>query len=81
MSVVIPDDILQASKMTEDELKLEIALMLYKQEKISSGKVRAWTGLTVLEFQHKLARRGLCLNYDVEEFQSDLQTLRSLNLL
>lgn len=81
MSVVIPDDILQASKMTEDELKLEIALMLYKQGKISSGKVRAWTGLTVLEFQHQLAQRKLCINYDVEEFQSDVQTLRSLNLL
>ena len=44
MSVVIPDDIVQASEMTEDEFKLEIALMLYKQDKISSGKVRAWTG-------------------------------------
>ncbi|MEQ8962423.1 MAG: UPF0175 family protein [Coleofasciculus sp. C2-GNP5-27] len=52
MSLVIPNDILQASKMTEDEMKLEIAIMLYKQEKISSGKVRAWTGLTVIEFQH-----------------------------
>ena len=50
MSVVIPDDILKAVKMTEDELTLEIAIMRYKQQKISSGKVRAWTGLTVLEF-------------------------------
>ncbi len=66
MSVLIPDDILRATKMTEDELKLEIAIMLYKQEKISSGKARAWTGLTVTEFQHELAKRGLCLNYDVE---------------
>ncbi|GAP93522.1 hypothetical protein NIES2104_00280 [Leptolyngbya sp. NIES-2104] len=67
--------------MTEEELKLEIALMLYKQGKISSGKVRTWTGLTVLEFQHELAQRELCINYDVEEFQSDVKTLRSLNLL
>ena len=54
MSVLIPDDILRATKMTEDELKLEIAIMLYKQEKISSGKARAWTGLTVVEFQHDI---------------------------
>ncbi|PZV05168.1 MAG: hypothetical protein DCF22_24850 [Leptolyngbya sp.] len=78
MSVVIPDDILQAIKMTEDELKLEIAIMLYEQQKISSGKVRAWTGLTVIEFQHELAKRGLYLNYDVEDFQSDIKTLQSL---
>jgi predicted HTH domain antitoxin len=81
MSVVIPDDILQATKMTEDELKLEIAIMLYEQQKISSGKVRAWTGLTVLQFQNELAKRGLCINYDVEDFQSDVKTLQSLGLL
>ncbi|OKH22638.1 UPF0175 family protein [Chroogloeocystis siderophila] len=81
MSVVIPDEILQATKMSEDELRLEIAIMLYKQEKISSGKVRAWTGLTVIEFQHELAKRGLCINYDVEDFQSDVTTLQSMGLL
>ncbi|EDX72160.1 conserved hypothetical protein [Coleofasciculus chthonoplastes PCC 7420] len=81
MSLVIPNDILQATKMTKDELKLEIAIMLYKQEKISSGKVRTWTGLTVIEFQHELAKRGLCINYDVEDFQSDIQTLQSMGLL
>jgi predicted HTH domain antitoxin len=81
MSVVIPDNILQATKMTEDELKLEVAIMLYKQQKISSGKVRTWTGLTVIEFQHELAKRGLYINYDVEDFQSDLQTLRLKGLL
>ncbi|BAU12596.1 hypothetical protein LEP3755_31270 [Leptolyngbya sp. NIES-3755] len=81
MGVVIPDGILQASKMTEAELKLEIALMLYKQQKISSGRVRTWTGLTVLQFQNELAKRGLCLNYDVEDLQADIQTLQSMGLL
>jgi predicted HTH domain antitoxin len=81
MSITIPDDILQATKMTEDELKLEIAIMLYEQQKISSGKVRAWTGLTVIAFQHELAKRGLYLNYDVEDFQADVRTLQSLDLL
>jgi predicted HTH domain antitoxin len=81
MSVVIPDDILHATKLTEDELRLEIAIMLYKQEKISSGKVCTWTGLTVIEFQHELAKRGLCINYDVEDFQSDVQTLQLMGLL
>ncbi len=67
--------------MTEDELKLEIAIMLYQQQKISSGTVRRWIGLTVIEFQHELAKRGLYLNYDGEDFQSDVQTLQSMGLL
>ena len=81
MTILIPDDILRATRMTEDELKLEIAIMLYKQEKISSGKARAWTGLTVIEFQHELAKRGLYINYDVEDFQADVKTLQSMRLL
>lgn len=81
MGIVIPDDILQATKMTEDEMKLEIAIMLYQQEKISSGKVRTWTGLTVIEFQHELAKRGLHINYDVEDFQAEVKTLQLLDLL
>ncbi|PZD72306.1 hypothetical protein C1752_03893 [Acaryochloris thomasi RCC1774] len=81
MSLVIPDDILQSTQMTEGELKLEIAIMLYKQQKVSSGKVRAWTGLTVIEFQHELKERGLYANYDVEDFQSDMRTLQSNGLL
>ena len=81
MSVVIPEDIVKASQMAESELTLEIAIMLYGLGKISSGKVRAWTGLSVLEFQHELAKRDLHLNYDVEDFQQDIETLKSLSLL
>jgi predicted HTH domain antitoxin len=81
MSVIIPSDIVEATKLSEDELKLEIAIMLYKQNKISSGKVRRWTGLTVIEFQHELAKRGLFINYEVEDLQSDLKTLQSMGLL
>jgi len=67
--------------MSEDELQLEVAIALYKQESIGSEKVRAWTGLTVLEFQHELAKRGLCINYDVEDLQADVKTLQSLGLI
>ena len=81
MSALIPDDILQAARMTEAELIIEVAIMLYKQEKISSGKARTWTGLSVIEFQEELAKRGLTINYDVEDFQEDLKTLQYLDLL
>lgn len=81
MNLTIPDDILQASELTEAQLKLEIALMLYQQNKISSGKVRAWLSLSVLEFQNELAKRNLYLNYDVEDLEEDINNLRSLGVL
>lgn len=81
MSVTIPDDIIQSTHMTEDELTIEIAVMLYNQQKISSGQARYWTGLTVIEFQHELANRGLFINYDIEDLEADIKTLQSLELL
>lgn len=81
MNVTIPDDIVQAAQMTEAQLQLEIALMLYKQNKISSGKVRSWLGLSVLEFQHELAKRDLYINYDIEDLEQDIENLRSLGVL
>lgn len=78
MNRVIPDEIFAAAQMTEEEGGSEIAIMLYQQEKINSGKVRVWTGLTVLEFQRELKQRGLYLNSDIEEFEADLQTIQTM---
>jgi len=78
MSVIIPDDILQSARMSEAELKLEIAIMLFQEDKISIGKARNLAGMSLLEFQREIAQRGICIHYDVEEFEEDIKTLRGL---
>ena len=80
MDVIIPNEIVSATKMSATELKLEIAIMLYKQEKISSGRACKWLGINLIECR-ELGKRGLTVNYDVEDFESDLKTLRSLGRL
>ena len=35
MSVLIPDEVVRATRMTETELKLEIALLLFQKEKLT----------------------------------------------
>lgn len=81
MSVIIPDDILQSAEMSEAELKLEIAIMLFQQDKISLGKARSLAGMSLLDFQREIASRGICIHYDVDEFEEDIQTLRSMGRL
>jgi predicted HTH domain antitoxin len=81
MSVVIPDDILQAAGMSEAELKLEIAILLFQQERISIGKARHLAGMNLIEFQRTIASRGICIHYDVEDFQEDIKTLREMGRL
>jgi len=75
MSLIISDDIVRASGLSEHELFLEIVLMLFRQDKISLGKASELIGLHRMQFQKLLADRGICVHYDIAEFQEDLNTL------
>ena len=78
MGMVIPDDILQSARMTEDELRKEIALLLFQKEKLTIGQAGRLAGMSLLQFQHFLAVRGIPVHYDVAEFEEDIKTLESL---
>ena len=81
MSVVIPDEILTAAKMSEAELKLEIAMLLYQKSKLGTGTARRLAGMHLIEFQKELARRDICIHYDVEDLQAEIKTLQELGQL
>ncbi|NEO73551.1 UPF0175 family protein [Moorena sp. SIO3H5] len=81
MSVTIPNDIFQSTGMTEAELELEIAVMLYQKEKLTLGNASRLAGMNQINFQQLLASRNICLHYDVEDFREDLQTLEQLKSL
>ncbi|NJL38130.1 MAG: UPF0175 family protein [Leptolyngbyaceae cyanobacterium RM2_2_4] len=76
MNIVIPDDVIRTAKISEAELKLEIAILLFQQKKIGTGKARQLAGLNLIEFRQELARRNICVHYDVEDLQADLKTLQ-----
>lgn len=76
MSLVISDEILKTSGFSEAEFMTEIAIMLFQQEKISIGKASRIAGMNQIQFQQLLTDRGICIHYDVPEFQEDLKNLR-----
>lgn len=78
MSILIPNDIIQAIGKTENLLKLELAIMMLQDYHISSAKAAEFAGLSLIEFRQELAKRDICINYDVENFQAELQTLHDL---
>ena len=81
MSLVIPDAILQATRMSEAELRQEIAVLLFQKEKLTLGQASRLAGMSQLQFQHLLASRQIPVHYDVADFKADLQTLRKLKRL
>ncbi len=75
MSLVIDYDLVKASGFSENDLFGEIVLMLFQQDKISLGKASELLGLHRMQFQKLISERGICVHYDIEEFQEDLKTL------
>ncbi|WP_026794744.1 MULTISPECIES: UPF0175 family protein [Planktothrix] len=78
MSMLVSDEIIKASGLSEQELLLEIVMMLFQKDKISLGKASELLGIHRMQFQKILADRGLCVHYDVAEFQEDLKTLQEV---
>ena len=81
MPVTIPDEVLTAARMSEAEIKRELALTLFQQERLTLGQARRLAGMSHLEFQAVLAERQIPIHYGVEEFRQDLQTLRQMGRL
>jgi predicted HTH domain antitoxin len=75
MSLFIPDEFLEIAHISEAALKLEIAILLFQQEKITLGTASQFAEMNQLEFQRILGSRKIPIHYGVEDFQQDLRTL------
>lgn len=77
VSQQIPD----SARLTPSELKVELAVHLYAQGRLSVGKARELAGLTLGEFRQLLASRSTPPHYDETDLDEDVATLRELGRL
>ena len=78
MSQIVPEDILQATGMSEEELRQEIAIVLFQKEKLTLARASRLAGMTRLQFQHLIASRQIPVHYDSADFDEDLRALKEL---
>ncbi len=78
MSLLIPDEVLQAARMTEGEMRQELAVLFIQREKLTLGQAADLAQMNILQFQQLLAARQVPLHYDITDFEQDLQTLREM---
>jgi predicted HTH domain antitoxin len=50
----------------EDEIRRELALHLFEEDKLSFGKARELSGMSVWDFQQLLGSRGIPVHYSIE---------------
>jgi predicted HTH domain antitoxin len=70
-----------AAHISEPELKRELALTLFQQERLTLAQASCLSEMSQLAFQALLAERQIPIHYGVEEFRQDLRTLRQAERL
>ncbi len=74
----IDQDILDSAKLTVGEAKVELAVYLYSQRRLSLGKARELASMSLWAFRQLLAERHIPPHYDEADLLDDVETLRSL---
>lgn len=72
ITIDLPDNL----TLTELDLRREVAIALFQQERITLGTASQISGLHQTEFQRLIASRGICVHYDVDDLEHDLTSLR-----
>ncbi len=72
MPVTVPDELLQSANLTEAELRIEIAVTLFQQDRLTLGQAAIFANLHQLDMQRILASRRIPLHYGVEDLEQDL---------
>ncbi|MEC4813374.1 MAG: UPF0175 family protein [Scytonema sp. PMC 1069.18] len=72
ITINLPD----ALQISEADLRTELAISLFQQERITLGTASQLAGLHQIEFQQLIASRGICVHYDVEDLEQDIKSLR-----
>ena len=79
MPFTLPDELLRSTKLTEAELKTELALALFQRELLTLGQAALLAGLPQLDFQRILGSRGIPIHYGLEAMEQDLDRAKRLH--
>lgn len=72
----LPDSLTQTDTFNQSDWLREIAVALFQQEHITLSRASKIAGIDLMEFQKLIADRNICVHYDIEDFEEDVQHLR-----
>lgn len=78
MSLVIGDEVLRASGLTEAELRFELAVHLFEASRLTMAQAARLADTPLAAFMRLLGERGIPPHYDVAEFREDLAAIEPL---
>ena len=74
----ISQEILDSARLTPIELKVEMAVYFYTQDRLSIGKAKELASMSLWQFRQLLASRKIAPHYDQTDFEEDLVQLKKM---
>jgi predicted HTH domain antitoxin len=78
MTITVPDETISGLDIAEDDLRRELAIALFQQEKLTLAQASQMAGVNRIQFQHTLAARGIPVHFTPDDWQDELQSLDRL---
>jgi len=78
MPVTVPDELLDAAHLTEVEMKLEIAIAMFQQHRITLAQASRFADVDRVDMECMLAGRKIPV-YTEEDWEQDQSTLQWLS--
>jgi predicted HTH domain antitoxin len=76
MTITLSDTLLRQTGLTEAELKLFLAIQLFKEERLTLRQASQLAGLHQIQMQRELAKRDIPIHYGEQEFRRDMETIK-----
>ena len=79
MTIEIPDRDLGSISLSPSDARLEVAIGLYTGRQLTLGQAAQVAGVPYVFFMRELGRRGIVLNYSMEDALHDMNMADDLS--
>ena len=81
MNIELPDPPASAAGLTPEQARLELAVSLFQQERLTLGLASQMAGLGIADMMEELCRRRIPLHYDAADLDEDMASLKRTGVL
>jgi predicted HTH domain antitoxin len=76
MDIALPDELIQGLELTPEEARVDLAIGLYAEHRITIGRAASLAGMVQTNFLRKLGELRIPMHYDLSELEEDLLVVR-----
>ena len=81
MNIHISDEALQGIRLSEEDVRRDLAIGLFVDRRMTLGQAACMAGISQDEFLRLLSEKEIPIHYDVEDFEADIRTLKEIGQL